>query len=165
MFEDAIAEAVPADVCGRSAAGKRRGGPEVASLFVPEVEGLSARVAHRVVVPRGEAELVSVFAPGIGLAALRDDGAEVGIGQDVHPRCRRHLPMRGGDDVLAPIGGKSPQPVEEREIVAWQRSGWFGFWTAGSNWRQPRYGAFRMTATGHLVFQRSSSVAHDRARD
>ena len=113
MLEDAVAEAVPADVRCRAAAGQRRGRPEVAALFVAEVQGFAARIAHRVVVPRGEAEFVGVLAPGVGLTALRDDGAEVRIRQHVHPRRRRHLPVRGRDDVLAAIRRESAEPVEE----------------------------------------------------
>src|SRR4030065_2730270 len=100
MSEDAVAEAVASDVRGRSAAGERRGGPEVAPLFVTEVEGLSAHIAHRVVVPWREAEFMGVLIPSIGLAALRDDGAEVRIRQDIHPRGRRHLSVRGRDVLL-----------------------------------------------------------------
>src|SRR4249919_1143726 len=103
MLEDAIAEAVPSDVGCRPATGQRRGGPEVAPLFVTEIQAFSARIAHRVVVPRSEAEFVGVLAPGIGLAVLRDDGAKVRIRQDIYPGCRRHMPLRGRDDILAAI--------------------------------------------------------------
>src|SRR5206468_10848446 len=101
MFEDAIAETVPADVWCRPAAWRRRGGPEVASLFVTKVQGFSAHIAHRVVVPWSKTEFVGVLAPGIGLPILRDDGAKVWIRQDIHPRRRRHMPVGGRDDILA----------------------------------------------------------------
>ena len=77
VFEDAVAEAVPGDIGSRAAAGQRRGRPEVAALFVADVEGLSARIGDRIVVPGRQAELVGVFAPGVGAAALGDDGAEI----------------------------------------------------------------------------------------
>ena len=70
MLEDAVAESVAADVQVRSAPGQRRGGPEVAALFVTQVEGFSARIAHGVIGPGSEAELVGILAPGVGKAAL-----------------------------------------------------------------------------------------------
>ena len=89
VLEHAVAEAVPGDVGRRAAPGQRRRRPEMAAFLVAQVEGLAARVGDRVVVPGREAELVGVLAPGVGLAALRDDGAEVRIGQHVDPGRRR----------------------------------------------------------------------------
>ena len=148
VLEDAVAESVPADVRRRSAAGQRRGGPEVAALFVAEVKGFSARIAHGVVVPGSEAELVGILAPGVGQAALRDDGSEVRVRQHIHPRRRRHLPVRGRNDVLAPIRGESAQPVEEEQIAARQRGGCRGFGAVGSGRREARHGYFRQGRGG-----------------
>ena len=89
----------------------------MAALFVAEVEGFAARIAHRVVGPGREAELVGILAPGVGQAALGDDGAEVRVRQHIHPRRRRHLPVRGRDHILAPIRGEPSQAVEEDQIV------------------------------------------------
>ena len=90
----------------------------MAALFVTDVEGLAAGVADGVVGPGGQTELVGVLAPGAGQTALRDDGPELRVRQDVHPRRRRGLPGRGRDHVLAPIRGESSQPVEEDQIPA-----------------------------------------------
>ena len=57
----------------------------MAALFVTEIQGFSARIAHRVVLPRSEAEFMGVLAPGVGLAVLRDDGAKVRIRQYIRP--------------------------------------------------------------------------------
>ena len=89
VLEDAVAETVASGVRRCPAAGQGRGGPEVAALFIPEVKCLSARIAHGVVLPGSEAELVGILAPGVGAAALRDDGPEVRVGQHIHPRRRR----------------------------------------------------------------------------
>ena len=155
VLEDAVAESVAADVRLRAAAGQRRGRPEMAALFVAEVKGFSARIAHGVVVPGSEAELVGILAPRAGQAALRDDGSEVRVGQHIHPRRRRHLPVRGRNHILAPIRGESSQPVEEDQIVARQR------WAAGGSARcalvgvKARNAHFRQAATVDLVPQRS----------
>ena len=71
MLEDAVAESVAADVRGRPAARQRRGRPEVTALFVTEVQGFSARIAHGIVVPGREAEFVGILAPGVGLGRSR----------------------------------------------------------------------------------------------
>src|SRR5580765_3557183 len=165
MLEDAVAEAVSADVRGCAAARQCRGGPEVASLFVTEVQGFSARIAHRVVVPRGETKFVGVLAPGIGLAVLRDDGAKVRIRQNIDPRRRRHMPVRSRNDILAAIRRESSQPIEKGEIGARYRSGWQRLSAAGSAWGQARHSDVRMATTGDLVRQRSPPVGEDGASD
>ena len=91
MLEDAVAEAVPNDVRRRAAGRQRRGRPELAGLFVADVEGLAGEVAHRIVVPGGEPEFVRVLAPGVGAAAFRNDGAERRIGQHIDPGRGRDL--------------------------------------------------------------------------
>ena len=85
---------------------------------------------------------MGILAPGVGQAALRDDGSEVRVRQHIHPRRRRHLPVRGRNDVLAPIRGESAQPVEEDQIAARQR------WrSAEGSARRVRVGARRGTRT------------------
>ena len=113
VLEDAVAESVPADVRRRSAAGQRRGRPEMAALFVAQVKRLSARIADRIVVPGREAELVGVLAPGVGQAALRDDGAEMRVGQHIHPRRRRHLPGAVVMTYSRPSGVNPPSPLKK----------------------------------------------------
>src|SRR3990172_2419145 len=70
VLEDTVAKSVPGYIMHRPAAGKRRGGPEMAALFIAEVECLSARITHRIVVPWCEAELVGILRPCICRAAL-----------------------------------------------------------------------------------------------
>src|SRR6476660_2789890 len=161
MFKDAIAKAVPADVWCRPAAGQGSGGPVVAPLFVTEIQAFSARIAHRVVEPRSETEFVGVLTPGIGLAVLRDDGAKVRIRQDIDPRCRRDMPVRSRNDILAAIRREPSQPVEKGEVRARYRSGWQGLGAAGSGWSQARHGDVHMAATGDLVRQRSPIVGEN----
>ena len=93
VFEDAVAESVPGDVRRRPAAGQRHRGPEVAAFFIADVKGLPARIAHRVVVPGGEAKLVGILGPGVGGTALGQNGPEMRIRQDIHPRRRGHLTL------------------------------------------------------------------------
>src|SRR4029077_4935672 len=165
MLEDAIAEAMPANIRCRPTAGQRRGRPEMAPLFVTEIQGFSARIAHRVVLPWSKAEFMGVLAPSVGLAVLRDDGAKVRISQYIDPRCRRHMPVRGRDYMLAPSRRESSQSVEKGEIVPRQRSGWQGLSAAGSGWRQARHGNVHMASTGDPVRQRSPPVGDDGASD
>ena len=63
-FEDGVAEAMPGDVGRSPTAGRRRRRPEVAALFIAEIKGLAARIAHRIVGPGREPELMGVLAPG-----------------------------------------------------------------------------------------------------
>ena len=120
MLENTVAESVPADVRRRAATGQWRRGPEVAPLFVTDIERFSTRITDRVVVPRREAEFAGVLAPGIGDTILRDDGSEPWIRQHVHPRRGRHLTVRERDAVLAAIRGESAQSVAEDKITTRQ---------------------------------------------
>src|SRR5512140_3965235 len=116
MLEDAVPESVPADVCLPAAAGQRGGGPEATALLVTDVKGLPARIAHGVVVPWTEAELVRVLSSGAGLAAFRNDAAEVRVRQHVHPRRRCFPPVRGRNHVFPPVRRESSEPVEEDQV-------------------------------------------------
>ncbi len=113
VLKDAVAEPMSALVVTDAGARQWRGRPEMAAVFVAQIKDFPARIAHRVVVPGCEAELMGVLAPGVGKAILRDDGSKVRIRQHVHPRCRCCLPGRGRDDVFASIAGKSSQSIEE----------------------------------------------------
>ena len=66
VLEHAVAESVPAHVRLHAPARHGHGRPEVPGLLVAKIIGLAAGVAHRIVAPRSQAELVRVFRPGIG---------------------------------------------------------------------------------------------------
>ena len=61
---------------------------------------------------------MGILAPGVGHAVLGNDGSEVRVREHVHPWRGRNLCLRCRDDVLAPIGGKSAEPVVEKQIAA-----------------------------------------------
>ena len=113
MLKDADAEAVTAHVRRGTPAGEWCGRPVMTSLFVAQIERFAARVTHRVVVPRRQAVLVGVFAPGVGDTIFGDDAAEMRIGQHIHPWRGRGLGVRGGDDVFAAIFAKAAEAVVE----------------------------------------------------
>ena len=48
----------------------------MAAFFVAKVKGLPSGIAHGIVVPGGEAELVGILAPRVGRTALGDNGAK-----------------------------------------------------------------------------------------
>ena len=69
MFKDAVAETVTGNI-RRAPAGQQRRRPEVAALFIPNVKGFAIRIAHGIVRPWSQAELVRIFTPRIGAPAL-----------------------------------------------------------------------------------------------
>ena len=117
VIENAIAESVAHDVGVLPARRQRRGGPEVPRLFIAQIDGFAAGIGDGIVVPGGEPELMAVFRPGIGAAPFRHDGAELRVGDHVHPRRGRRL--AGGQDrhVLAAVVAETAQAVEERQIA------------------------------------------------
>src|SRR5437773_726871 len=89
----------------------------MAGFLVADIKRLTARVGNRIVLPRGEPKLVTVLCPGVGAAALGDDGAELRIGDYVDPR-------RGGSpaefeqhDIFAPVAAEPAQAVEKCEVA------------------------------------------------
>ena len=100
-----------------AASRQRRGRPETPALLVADVERLAAGVGDRVVVPGREPEFVAVLRPGVGAAALGDDGAELRVGDHVDPRRGRGLAGREDDDVLAAVAAEAAQAVEERQVA------------------------------------------------
>ena len=120
-------------------------------FFVAQVIGLAARIAHRIVAPGSQAELMRVLAPGVGHAVLGNDGAKVRIREHVHPRGRRHLVACSGDDVLAPVVGKAAEPVVEEQIAACGRGRRRDIGTVGSGRRKARDSPFGKVATSNLI--------------
>ncbi|KFB72658.1 MAG: hypothetical protein AW09_002150 [Candidatus Accumulibacter phosphatis] len=121
--EHAVAKSVSDHIGRRRAHGQRCRRPELAGLFIAQVEGFATRIGHRVVVPRGQTEFVRVLAPGVGNAAFRNDAAKMRIRQDVDPRCRRHLLRREKDDVLAAVWRESSQAIEQDQFRTRRRGG------------------------------------------
>src|SRR6266568_5539535 len=95
----------------------------MAACFVANVKGFSAWIAHWIVAPGSEAELVRIFAPRVSGAALGDDGSKRSVRYYIHPRRWRHLVACRGDDVLAPIRCESPEAVEENQPLSLQGEG------------------------------------------
>ena len=137
----------------------------MAALFIAEVECFSARIAHGIVVPGSEAKLVGILGPGIRRAALRDDGSEVRVRQDIHPWRRRHLIMRGRNDILAAIRGESAESVEKQQIVARQGGNGRGGDTVSPGRRKARHSYFHEAPPVDLVRQHPPAVGDDGAGD
>src|SRR5690606_40820230 len=116
VLEDAVAEAMPRAVAALAADRPGHGRPHLAGVLVTQVERLTAGIADRVVVPGGEPELVRVLGPGVAGRAVADHAAEIGVGQHVRPRRRRHSARAGLDDVLAAVGGERTDAVVEDPI-------------------------------------------------
>ena len=75
------------------------------------------------------------------------------------------MPVRGGNNILAPIRGEPAQSVVERQIEAWQRDDRQGFGAEGSGRSQEGHGYFHRTATVDLVRQRPPAIGDDGPSD
>ena len=141
------------------------------ALFVADVKGFTTGIAHRIIAPRGEAELMGIFAPGVSHAAFGKDGSKLSICQHVHPGCRGYVCGRRCNHVLAPIGGEAAEPVVEEEIAGRSsRSGRREINAMHSRRRearqiQMRCAHFHQAAPIDLLSQRAALVADDHARD
>src|SRR4051795_6235937 len=82
----------------------RRGAPQLTGRLVLEIDHLAHRIAHRVVVPRGEPEEVAVLRPGAAAAPLGHHEAAMSVGYDVGPGCRGNLVFREPDEIVALLG-------------------------------------------------------------
>ena len=93
------------------------GRPKVACLVIAKVDGFTTDIANRIVVPRSQTVLVTVFRPGICAACFRDDGTKLGIGNNIDPWCRGGLTRSEVRNVLATILRKATQSVKESQMV------------------------------------------------
>src|SRR5678815_5301065 len=85
--------------------------PEFSSLFVADVERLAASIADRIIMPGRQAKLVAILTPGVSATAFRNQRAEAGIADDVHPWSRRCLAGTQRDHIFAPVRRKAAQAV------------------------------------------------------
>ena len=120
MLENAIAESMAGNICRCPALWQGRRRPEIATFFVTQIIDLSAWITNRIIAPGSQTELMCIFTPGIGLAALGDDRSKSGIRQDIRPRCRRSLVLAGRDDIFAPIRSKTSETIVEEQFTVWQ---------------------------------------------
>ncbi len=172
MLEHAVAEAVARGVVASAACRQRRRGPELAGSFVAQVERFAAGVAHRIVMPWRQAELVGVLVPGVGLAAFRDHGAEAGVGQHVGPWRRGALRFAGGDHVFAAVFREAADAVFQLQYLLAAR--WddqiavvarvFAATVVASINGQRRHAQHRRAGALDLLGQRATAVADDHAR-
>ena len=136
-------------------------------LFVAQVERLSARIAHRVVVPGREAEQVGVLAPRVAESAFRDDGAETRSSQCTFTHGAGVVfPAPGAITYSRPVRRESADPIRrgsDRPRCAATRAE-----PAAGRCGSARSRGIR-TSGGHatvdLVRQRSAAVRDDRACD
>src|SRR5438309_6101806 len=96
VLEPAEAVAVERDVETGVADGLRRGRPDLAGSFIPDVHRLAGRVDDRIVRPGRELVLTAVLGPGVAATVRGNLEAEVRIRNHVDPG-RRRRPARGKD--------------------------------------------------------------------
>ena len=101
---------------------KGRGRPQLVRLFIPYVEHVAWRIAHRVVRPVGEQVLLTVHRPGAARAGLGDEATEVSVGDHVDPWRRRPVSRAKDGHVLAAILVEAAEAVEEFELRSRRRS-------------------------------------------
>ena len=147
----------------------------MSALLVAQIKGFAAGIAHWIVVPRREPELMGVVTPGVGHTTFGDDGAEALIGQHVHPGCWRRFCARGGDDIFTTVGRESAQPIVVKQIGQRCRQRLVARHAAALGLVDPRWFQARLMqmrcpriaqrASVNLLCQRAATVGDDRARD
>src|SRR6185437_7389616 len=110
VIEDRVTRTMLDDIFRHLANRCRRRGPHVAGLVVAKVDAIAARIPNRIVVPWSYAIEKAALRPGAAAAALRDDKACRGIGDDIRPRRWRQLRATQPQLVLAGV-------VEESKAV------------------------------------------------
>ena len=107
---------------------------------------------------------MGILAPGVGPAALRDDGTEVGICQDIDPWRGRSFPLGGRDHIFMAVAREAPQPVPVQQVALGRRRGDLGlrdrYVASGSGGRR-----LHSTAALELVGERASLVVDDDTGD
>ena len=115
-FEPTVALPVAGHVgSGLLANRERRRAPHLATLFIPDVDRFTRRVAHRIVRPRGQLVVVTVDRPGESEAGFGGEAPEPLVGDHVDPGRRRPLSRTEDGHILPSIRRKAAQAVEGLE--------------------------------------------------
>ena len=102
VLEPAVPLAVADDISRVFFADRNNGWPpNVAVVIIPDIEGLTRRVADGIVRPWCELVLAAVHRPAVARTGLGDLKAELRICHHVHPGRRSPLPLAQDRDVLA----------------------------------------------------------------
>ena len=165
VFEDAVTEAVTADVGHRAAARQRCRRPDMAAFLVAQIQGFAAGGADRIVAPWCQAEFVGVLAPGVAQAALGDDGSEIRIRDHVDPGRRCSLRLRGGDHILAAVGAEAAVVVAEDEVRSRRVARCRRLGAMASGRHEPPHALVGQSAPVDLFDQRAAAVGDDDARN
>ena len=115
--------------------GEGRRAPDLARLLIAEIDDFAGTVRHRIVVPGRQAIGLAVPRPGESGAGFGDEESELGVGNDVDPRCRRQVRMGVGpaaglavqevgvralgldeEAVFAAVGGKTAKAIEVPQV-------------------------------------------------
>ena len=168
MFVDGVALAVAGRVFLPLARRQRGRRPERPSVFVPDEERFTGRVADRIVPPGREPVVVAVVSPGVAGPGLGAGEPERLVSDDVGPGRRRHRDAGCHlDGVLAPVVQKSTHAIGQLETAIRMRRSdrdrgdgtrRFGHRTAGLSRRE---GGVR---AGELVAKVAVGGVHDAAR-
>src|SRR6188474_1402464 len=117
MLEPAVSLAVRRDIRRRLVANRQRGrAPELARVFVTQVDGFTGPIGHRIVRPGRDLVVAAVFRPGVSAALDRSLEAEAAIGDNIDPGGGRRPPGAECRHVLTAIPRKSPESIEELEL-------------------------------------------------
>ena len=117
MLEPTVSAAVPGDIGRRGVADRqRRGGPEIACVFVAQIERFARPIAHRIIRPRRDLILTAVDRPRVAAAVGSNLEAERRIGDHVDPRRGRRLAWPEDGHVLASVSREPAETVEKLEI-------------------------------------------------
>ena len=100
----------------RIADGRRGGSPELAGLFVSQIDGFARAIGDRIVRPWRELVFATIQRPREATPLSCNLESESGIGDDVDPGCRRRLRRSEQGDVLATVRSESPEPVEKFQL-------------------------------------------------
>src|ERR1700733_1304503 len=101
------------DIHGRALANWQRcGAPKIPGVLVANVNRLGGRIAHRIIGPWRDLVLLRVQRPGAAGAVGGYEKAELRIGNDVDPGCRRPLAVIENHDVFTRSGVKAAETVE-----------------------------------------------------
>src|SRR3989339_660269 len=124
MLENAVAESVPGDIsrCARCRQIGRR--PEPTAVFISDIQSLAGGIRNRVVIPRGQPELVCVLAPGVTAAAFGNNRAKASVCQDIDPGRRRGMMGHDNNDIFTAVRSEPAGAVKEDQVFL--RFDWYG---------------------------------------
>src|SRR5580704_9858081 len=137
VLETCVPLTVPRHIRGRIVANRqRRWAPNLAGIFVTDIDRFARRIDNVIVGPGREVILVAIGRPSKSGTGLRHDESESRIRNNVDPRFGRSEPRIKGRHILPGLLAEAAESIEKLQSLSRRRSFAVSARTGGAHLRK-----------------------------